>query len=576
MLVSCSMAVLVLESSRHRIELDRPALSIGSSRACDVILEGKGVRPQHAVLFREGSGFRIVASAGAPLEVNGRRVDGAVLAEGDRLALGGARLTLVGTAPPAASPVLPAADRALRGIAAFGATLGQGLSWRELLERLLDSAVRDLAADAGLLAAPSPLDGEARIVLSRPAHAEALRSDSLIAQVFQSGGPLLYPDPGRAATARLRNAPSLAIDLASAAAVPLSLPGETLGALFVGRRAGQPPFGPEDLTALTAFAAVAALLLGNAREVTELAEKVRGLTARLQALAGVDLIGDSPALREVVRTAERVAESGLAVLVRGETGTGKELLARLLHRRSGRPGPFVAQSCAAIPAELAESVLFGSVRGAFTGAEDREGLFEAARGGTLFLDEVGELPPILQPKLLRALQEKAIVRVGDSRERPVDVRVISATHRDLAPPAFRQDLYFRIAQLVLLLPPLRDRGDDALLLAHHFLRRERPGLAFTPRAQACLLAHRWPGNVRELEGKVRSAALLAIHREIGPRELGFGEPEGIEPLDAARDRFVRRHVEEAVARSGGNKRRAAELLGISVRSLFRYLGDAGE
>ncbi|MHB8420811.1 MAG: sigma 54-interacting transcriptional regulator [Myxococcales bacterium] len=571
------MAALILETHAEplRIDLDRPALSLGSSEACDVILQGRGVRAQHAVIFREGSSYRVAASAGAPLTLNGRKVAAAKLAAGDRLTLGSVALTLTGEAIPEACVERPAAAGALQALSAFAATLGGGLAYRDLLERLLIAAVTELGADGGLLAAPSLREGEAQIFLSHPvgpAGAGSLRSDSLIAGVLRSGEPRLHPPlPG---APPLSDAPSLAgANLASAAAVPLLLPGETLGAIYVGRRPGRPPFGREDLTALSAFAAVASLLLGNARELTELAEKVRGLTERLRALEGETLIGDSPAVREVVRTAELAAPSGLSVLLLGETGTGKELLARLIHRRSSRMGPFVAQSCAAIPSELAEAVLFGSVRGAFTDAEDREGLFETARGGTLLLDEVGELPPALQPKLLRVLQERTVTRVGDTRERAVDVRVVAATHRDLASgESFRRDLYFRLAQIVLRVPPLRDRGDDVLLLAHHFLRQERQGLAFTARAQQCLLAHRWPGNVRELQAKVRSAAVLSARKVIGASELGFVAPEAIEPLEAARDRFLRRHVEEAVALAGGNKRRAAELLGISVRSLFRHLG----
>ncbi|GAB4264862.1 sigma-54-dependent transcriptional regulator [Deferrisoma sp.] len=336
------------------------------------------------------------------------------------------------------------------------------------------------------------------------------------------------------------------------------------------------------------------LTVAKALERTALARENRELRRRLEAVeAGGEILGRSPRMQEVFRLLERVAPTGVTVLIHGESGTGKELVARRLHALSGRAGPFVAVNCAAIPEGLIESELFGHVKGSFTGAvADKPGLFEEAAGGTLFLDEVGELPLHLQPKLLRALQEGKVKRVGGNREIPVDVRIVSATNRDLAEAVregrFREDLYYRLNVVALEIPPLRERRDDIPLLALHFLQKYarafgRPLKGFTREALDRLEAYPFPGNVRELENLVERAAALETGEYVGveslPPALGAprtGDAEGLPPLPA--DGFdlegfladvERRYLEEALRRTNGNKTEAAKLLGITFRSL-RY------
>src|SRR5262245_22427199 len=236
------------------------------------------------------------------------------------------------------------------------------------------------------------------------------------------------------------------------------------------------------------------------------------------------MIGESDSMRALFATIERVAPTDLTVLVLGETGTGKELVARSLHRRSGRgEGPFVALNCAALPATLVESELFGFERGSFTGAvAARAGHVEQAHHGTLFLDEIAEMPLGAQAKLLRVVQEKRVQRIGAARDRAVDVRIVAATHQDLAAlvesRAFRRDLYHRLDEVQIHLPPLRDRGDDVERIAAAVLARigrdlERP-LRLAAAAGAALRAHDWPGNVRELENALRRAAARVAGEEI--------------------------------------------------------------
>jgi transcriptional regulator with PAS, ATPase and Fis domain len=317
-------------------------------------------------------------------------------------------------------------------------------------------------------------------------------------------------------------------------------------------------------------------------------------TAERSAPAWPELLGESPGWREVRAALPRIAESELPVLVLGETGTGKELVARALHALSPRrESGYVAHNCGATPDSLIESELFGHARGAFTGAiADREGLFEAAHQGTLFLDEIGDASPLLQMKLLRVLQEGEARRVGETRMRRLDVRVVSATHRPLeealAQGGFRADLYFRLNAVSIALPPLRDRGSDVLLLARAFLarvaaKRGDPPPEVTPELATRLRRHRWPGNVRELANGCAYAVLVAGGRgTIGLEHWPPGTVrEGVDPpprahgLHAETRALEERRLREALARARWNKSQAARSLGLSRQGLLKKLRRLG-
>jgi DNA-binding NtrC family response regulator len=302
------------------------------------------------------------------------------------------------------------------------------------------------------------------------------------------------------------------------------------------------------------------------------------------------IIGTSPVFRELLELVDRVAPMDTSVLVVGESGTGKELVARALHagsRRSG--GPFVAINCAAVPDTLLEAELFGHVKGAFTDARtDRPGLFEQARGGTLFLDEIGEMPLHLQPKLLRALQERVVRPIGSLREIRTDVRVLAASNKDLAllvrESKFREDLYYRINVIELRVPPLRERGTDVLQCAQTFLESlaaaaGRKITGITPEAAERLLAYEWPGNVRELQNTIERAVAFARHEKITVDDL----PEAIQryrPTSAqtttgptqdlrSLEEVERAHIERVLQATKGNKTLAAQILGVDRRTLYR-------
>ena len=306
-----------------------------------------------------------------------------------------------------------------------------------------------------------------------------------------------------------------------------------------------------------------------------------------------DIVGQSPAMQRVFATLDKVAPTDANVLILGENGTGKELIARAVHRRSLRDEAlFVAADLGAIPDTLFESELFGHAKGAFTGAEaDRPGRFEVAEGGTLFLDEIGNIPLPLQAKLLTALQARQVVRVGETRPRPVDLRLITATNQPLyamvREGTFRQDLLYRINTVEIHLPPLRERGEDIPLLARHFLRQyeqkyRRPALDFTGDALREMQAYPWPGNVRELQHMVERAVILADGAAIEPQDLAFspsaeGAPGGgrlpTDTLDL--ETIERAAIRKALSDYGGNISQAARALGLTRKSLYRRIEKYG-
>jgi DNA-binding NtrC family response regulator len=338
-------------------------------------------------------------------------------------------------------------------------------------------------------------------------------------------------------------------------------------------------------------------IVGRALERRQLVRRNRELEGELRGRgAGDALIGRSPAMRALHRTLQSLRHNESVVLICGESGTGKELVAQAIHRASPRAeGPFVPVDCGALPETIIESELFGHEPGSFTGARGAPGLFRMAAGGTLFLDEVGELPSGVQAKLLRALQSKAIRPVGGTEEIPVDLRIVSATHRDLGEMVgdgrFRADLLYRLDVVRIEVPPLRERREDIPLLAHHFLRKHaRPATASgTPvtglddDAVEGLLGYDWPGNVRELENAIESAVALAAGPRLRRADLALPSPASRAGLDAAPARtlplsleaYERAALERALAESGGDSRAAARRLGIGRSTFYRKLAKHG-
>ena len=587
------MARLVLTSpgcAVRSVPLVKRITSVGRGAEVDVRLEDAGA-PDHALtLLWDGRSYR-AGSVGAPFLVDGKKRDAHVMKDGDVIRVSDTWIALsLSDAPPDAVSATDRGQEALstlHRLTDFSARLLQSGDVRALLEALLDEAIDLTGGDRGFLVL---VEGEQRSVkvarnVARENVARDLEtlSDTVVDRVLGTGESLLVSDatadPDFSASTSVVN-----LKLSSVLCVPLMHRGRPFGLVYVGSDRVGTHFDRRGLDTLTIFAAQASLLVQNALLLDELRADNRGLRERLEQQRFGEILGSCPGMQEVYRQIEKVAPTDLSVLVVGETGTGKELVARELHRRSPRAGgPFVAINCGALPETLLESELFGHVKGAFTGAvATRPGRFQQASGGTLFLDEVGDMPPVLQVKLLRALQDRTVQKVGDHRDEPVDIRVIAATHRTLEEEvkrgAFREDLYYRLATLTLRVPPLRDRGEDVAVLARGFLRTfseayRTAARGFTPAALVAIRRHGWPGNVRELENRIKKAVVLSDGPLVRAEDLDFPPEElpPLTPLQEAKDQFERRYVLEALKRHGGNRARTARALGVDPRTIFRLL-----
>jgi transcriptional regulator with GAF, ATPase, and Fis domain len=531
--------------------------------------------------------------------------------------------------PEALRALAARAERAegrLRRFARINKRLNSELRLSRVLETIIDTIIELTDAERGFLLLKDD-SGEFAVKVARNIDESSLEgpefmfSRSIARQVADTGQPVITIDA--AGDERFREAASVGdLRLRSVLAAPLSVKGKAVGVIYVDHRLRRGAFTDEDVALALDFAEQGAIVIENARLVSELRRRerqVEALNSRLQTelaarheeLAEIrqemkesreamalrydyrQLVGRSPRMMELLRLLDRVTDTALPVVIQGESGTGKELVARALHYNGPRrERPFVSENCAAIPESLLESTLFGYVRGAFTGAErDTRGLFSVANGGTLFLDEVGEMSPAMQGKLLRVLQDGEFRRVGGERPEKVDVRIVVATNKDLARMVeerkFRQDLFYRVSVARIELPPLRDRQEDIPLLVSHFLEKLAAGAGGKPKeidpaALARLQAYRWPGNVRELENEITRAGAFAGARiavgDLSPR-IAHGAEEAVVDVAAADDVRIRPRVErleralirEALARFQGNQTRAAAALGLSRFGLQKKL-----
>jgi transcriptional regulator with GAF, ATPase, and Fis domain len=589
------MATLLIHSPgapAQPFPLVKPLVSIGSGPDSDVRVDD--LRGVVAIQF-DGARFTATALDGASLVVNGRKRAQHALADGDTLQLGKTQLLFQSKEPyPAhaegaagdAAQLDPAAT-AVQRLADFLPALARENDTERALAIILDAIIEVTHADKGFVIvvnAGAPIVQVARNFKRQDVDDAVERlSDSIVSKVLQTRTAIIVSDALNDAQFNA-SASVLNLKLCSVMCVPLIRRGELYGAVYVGNDRVANLFTERELLLMKSFCSTATLMLEHALEMNELRSRTQDLKVQLEEQRFGDIIGSCDALRDIFRKLDKVAATDISVLVTGETGTGKELIARALHRRSPRKaGPFVAINCGAIPEALLESELFGHVKGAFTGAiASRPGRFQSANGGTLFLDEIGEMPIALQVKILRALQERTIVKVGDNKAEPVDLRVVAATNRDLEEEMkagrFREDLYYRINVVGLHLPPLRERGEDAVMLAKYFLARAARELSskvkgFSPQALVAIKRFRWPGNIRQLENRIKKAVVLSERPLVGPDDLEL-RPEQLEPilpLIQARDEWQKRYINEVLERNSGNRTKTARDLAVDPRTIFRHL-----
>jgi transcriptional regulator with GAF, ATPase, and Fis domain len=632
------------EGSPRGFVLLKPVSTIGRALGNDVAVPSKALAETHAQILFDGRDFNLeeVDKQGEIL-INGKKKRRARLVHGDRITLGDVELTFsmfdepthhmrqgsspqidVGASSDPKRSTTSLQLSGLRKLFEFSEKLMTMRKLDDLLEAMLDAVIEVTGAEKGLIlliegaeGAPTPpaaanpeeaaaapaapstpssdpagnrqAEGKPVIRASRHVKRESITdttgviSDSIVRRVLETGRPVIVSDA--LTDAQFGSSESvLALRLSSVMCAPLVTQGQVTGALYVGNDRVKGLFERSQLDVLSIFAGQASLIFQNAMLLSALRADKEKLAAELQDKRFGEIIGVCPSMMEVFRKLQKVSTTDISVLITGETGTGKELIAREIHRRSNRAnGPFVVINCGAIPENLIESELFGHVKGAFTGAVgSRPGKFQVADKGTLFLDEIGELPLNLQVKLLRALQERVIYRVGDSKPEKVDIRVVAATNRvledEIRGGRFREDLYYRLNVVNVWLPPLRERGDDVLIIAKALLSKYADELhsavqGFTPQALVAIKKHAWPGNIRQVENRIKKALVLCDKTLLSPEDLDLGQSSenSILPLEKAKEEFQRKYVLEVLERNNGNRTQTARDLGVDPRTIFRYL-----
>jgi Nif-specific regulatory protein len=614
------------------IELDEDEVAVGRSKAARVQIPSVAVSRQHCVIRRQAGVFTIhdLTKYGGTF-LNGIQAVDHVLADGDRIAVGDSLFRFeTADGPEPRSPVSPDVDesdlqarttirvqpqdtlylrpdrlnahlrpddrlaRHLAALMQISATVSTIHQPDALQKRLLDLVLGVIPADraAILLAGREPGQFDMTSVLDRrhgpdlPVHI----SRTIARQVLNERTALLSNDVQEVGA--LSGVKSVNLSGArSVLCVPLESLGRAMGVLYLDSRTAATRFEPEHLDIAAAIAAIAAVALDTALRMEWLEDETR----RLQAVISMPgaMIGESPRMREIARVIDRVAPSDATVLIRGETGTGKELVARAIHAESLRASkPFVAINCAALAESLLESELFGHEKGAFTGAvAQKKGKLEVADGGTVFLDEIGDLAASLQAKILRVLQEREFERVGGTRPLKVDIRLVAATNKNLEEAVragtFRQDLYYRLNVIPLVMPPLRERREDIPLLASYFAAKcgekfHRPIQGFSPEALDWLRGHSWPGNVRELENSIERAVALGASDIISREDLADSLIESGDSLAVPSTRYheaVREAktqvILNAIEQAGGSFTEAADLLGVHPNYLHRLVNNLG-
>ena len=605
---------------------DEPT-SIGREPSNQISLLDSLVSRRHCMIRREGPGFLIedLDSRNSTF-VNNVPVKERVLAEGDQIRIGKSTLVFQGlaketsdanaslkidTAPTPGGPTLilrkqdaiylqpsqlnalGATERTVRDLnvllnfsKSLNSVHGLAALQQKVLEAVLEISPADrtaiLLTEEGTEGFASVIGWDRRLGPNQPIEV----SQTILNQVLQENLAVLSNDVPSDET--FREAESLiAPQVHAVLAVPLEVQDKVLGALYLDTSSQGARFDSDLLQLVTALGNVAALAIENAHHLERLGDENRRLQQELN--IEHNMVGEGQRMREVYQFVSRVAARESTVLINGESGTGKELVARAIHGNSSRAKrPFVAINCAAIVDTLLESELFGHEKGAYTGAVgQKKGKLEAAEGGTVFLDEVGELAAPLQAKLLRVLQEREFERVGGTRPIKLDIRLITATNRDLNEASqagtFRQDLYYRLNVVSIELPPLRERPEDIPLLAAYFTARysekvNRRVAGISPKARACLLRYPWPGNVRELENAIERAVVLGSTELILPEDL----PDSIleetassgEPVTALHDGLreaKKKLIEQAIEQANGNYTEAAGILGVHPNHLFRLI-----
>jgi len=598
-------------------ELSKPVTKIGRKPSNDVSLSDPFVSRDHAeIVALEDGGYEIRDLGGEnPVKVNGRIISQHRLWDGDKISLGQSLLVFKTEAPCPSTNVefLMAEEMSQKPVEVasldakktvpfsldewdekdlaflqrdhqrlmllydFAKAVNSHLEDQdEILDEIMNTALKTLAAERGFIALVDKSTGELSCELVRDEAADQALdklevSRTIIHKVLDERVSILTVNAQE--DTQFDKAKSIReYNIRSAVCAPLLFHDEVLGVIYLDNRASAGSFSQDDQMFLIALCHQAGIALGNARLHRRVVQDNVWLENSLK--PKFEILIESENMKKVFETIKKVAPTDITVLVQGETGTGKELVAKAIHALSPRrDNPFVPVNCAAIPKELIESELFGHEKGAFTGAtSSREGKFQLAHGGTIFLDEIGDMSLDLQAKVLRILEDKELQRVGGTKTIMVDVRIIAATNKDLGKAvedgAFREDLYYRLNVLVLSLPPLKDRKEDIIPLAESFIAGRVKKIS--AKAMRLLESYEWPGNVRELRNCIDRAVVLGDGKVIQPEDLPYalrkGGPVIPAPLETL-DHMEEDHIIRVLRYAGWNKSDAARILGITRQTL---------
>ena len=574
--------------------LHKTLTSVGSDEDCDVCIPDPMVSKTTASIQFDGQIYTISSlTKKSELVVNGKTRKKHKLSEGDQFGFGPVKIKFSLIKKEPSQKAALGNDNPFLNIVEFSNQLMKKNNVNDLLETMMDSVIKISSADKGflILLNGDVLDIKVARNLNKENIADAVSqlSDSIVAKVVKTCEPVIVSDAMNddefsAAKSVLK------LQLSSVICIPLLEQGKLLGILYVGNDSyvGNASLAglmnEETLKLCTVFAAQGSLILSNALYLEKLKYDNKALYQRLDNMRFGAIVGSSPPMQDLFKKVDKVASTDISVLITGETGTGKELIAREIHSRSERRNEkFVVINCGAIPENLLESELFGHVKGAFTGAvRDKLGKFQTANKGTLFLDEIGEMPHPLQVKLLRALQEKVVNPVGSQTPKTVDIRIVAATHRDLSKQIdnglFREDLYYRLNVINLQLPPLKERGDDVVVIARYLLAKYAKEYnakvkGFTADATRNIRRHEWPGNIREMENKLKKAIVLCDSNLLSSEDLDLHAqslPEVL-PLTQAKEEFQRDYINRILTINEGNRTKTAKDLGVDPRTIFRHL-----
>ncbi len=446
-----------------------------------------------------------------------------------------------------------------------------------LIEETLDLVINVVNAERGLFAKYDNLKKEFEIIVARNVKKESIQdlssfSSGILQKVVSNKKPFLYHDVQSDPT--LSQFDSVQIHkIKSVLGVPIIKDGNVWGVILVDSQINRKEFTEDNLIFLDFFSNLVSLALDKILNLQKLENENLYLKNQLQSTQKIpEIVGESPAIKKLFQLIHKVAATDATVLILGESGTGKELVARSIHNLSQRKDkPYIAQFCGSIPDTLLESELFGYKKGAFTGAtSDKKGLFEVADGGTFFLDEIADISSALQAKLLRVLQNKEIIRLGDTKPIKVDVRIITATNKDLKQLVnenkFREDLFYRLNVFPIEIPPLRERRSDIPLLVHHFIKKySNRNISITPSAMKKLENFYWPGNIRQLENVIQRALIMCDSNQLNPEHIIIEDEESLLDFKGTLEDFEKLLLLKRLKEYDGNRTQTAKSLGVSVR-----------